>query len=42
MKRRKQEADARNEADAMIFQTEKALKDLGDKVSAKIKKKLKI
>ena len=30
--RRKAEADTRNEAEQMIFQTEKALKDLGDKV----------
>ena len=30
-------ADARNEADKMIFTTEKAIKDLGDKVDAKDK-----
>lgn len=30
-------ADARNEADQMIFTTEKAIKDLGDKVDAKDK-----
>lgn len=30
--KRKEEADTRNEAEQMIFQTEKALKDLGDKV----------
>ena len=30
-------ADARNEADQMIFTTEKAIKDLGDKVEAKDK-----
>ena len=29
--KRKEEADARNEADSMIFATEKAIKDLGDK-----------
>ncbi len=34
---RKQEADARNEADSMIFATEKAIKDLGDKVDGKDK-----
>jgi len=34
---RKAEADAKNEADSMIFATEKALKDLGDKVDAKDK-----
>ncbi|MDE5830174.1 MAG: Hsp70 family protein, partial [Clostridia bacterium] len=32
--KRKEEADLRNEADGLIFQTEKAIKDLGDKVSA--------
>ena len=36
--KRKAEADARNEADSMIFQTEKAIKDLGDKVSDEDKK----
>ena len=36
--KRKAEADARNEADSMIFQTEKAIKDLGDKVDEKDKK----
>ncbi len=30
--KRKEDADTRNEAEQMIFQTEKALKDLGDKV----------
>ena len=30
--KRKEEADTRNEAEQMIFQTEKALKDLGEKV----------
>ena len=33
-KKRKEAVDARNDADAMIFQTEKALKDVGDKVDA--------
>ena len=32
-KKRKEQADMRNDAEQMIFQTEKALKDLGDKVS---------
>ena len=36
--KRKKEADARNEADSAIFQTEKAIKDLGDKVSSDDKK----
>jgi len=36
--KRKSEAEARNEADSMIFATEKALKDLGDKVSEADKK----
>ena len=31
--KRKEEADIRNEADSLVFQTEKAIKDLGDKVS---------
>ena len=33
-KKRKEAIDARNEADAMVFQTEKALKDVGDKLDA--------
>ena len=37
--KRKHEADVRNDADSMIFQTEKAIKDLGDKVSSDDKKK---
>jgi molecular chaperone DnaK len=32
-KKRKEEVDARNDADSMIFNTEKALNDLGDKVT---------
>ena len=36
-KKRKDEADVRNEAEQMIFQTEKAIKDLGDKVDSKEK-----
>ena len=37
-KKKKEEADLKNEAEQMIFQTEKAIKDLGDKVSDKEKK----
>lgn len=37
--KRKEEAEIRNEADSMIFATEKALSDLGDKVSEDDKKK---
>ena len=37
--KRKEEADARNEAEQTIFMTEKAIKDLGDKVDKKDKKK---
>ncbi|MDR1800704.1 MAG: molecular chaperone DnaK [Lachnospiraceae bacterium] len=33
-KKRKEGIDARNEADAIVFQTEKALKDVGDKLDA--------
>lgn len=36
--KRKEEAEIRNEADTMVFSTEKALKDLGDKVDEKDKK----
>ncbi|MDD6224434.1 MAG: molecular chaperone DnaK [bacterium] len=35
--KRKEEADLRNEAEQMIFQTEKAIQDLGDKVDTKEK-----
>ncbi len=37
--KRKAEADTRNEAEQMIFATEKAIKDLGDKVDSKDKEK---
>ncbi len=37
--KRKAQADVRNDADSCIFATEKALKDLGDKVSEDDKKK---
>ena len=33
--KRKEEAELRNEAEQMVFQTEKAIKDLGDKVDKK-------
>ena len=36
--KRKQEADARNEADQSIFATEKAIKDLGEKLTEDEKK----
>ena len=37
--KRKEEADTRNDAEQMIFATEKAIKDLGDKVDSKEKEK---
>jgi len=37
--KKKEEAEVRNNADAMVFQTEKALEDLGDKVEEKDKEK---
>ena len=36
-KKRKEEADLKNEAEGLIFQTEKSLKDLGDKIDKKEK-----
>lgn len=33
-KRRKEEVETRNEADSMVYQTEKTLKELGDKLSS--------
>ncbi|MFP4697881.1 MAG: molecular chaperone DnaK [Eubacteriales bacterium] len=39
-KRRKEGIDVRNEADAMVFQTEKALKESGDKVDDSEKSKV--
>ncbi|MDD3361663.1 MAG: molecular chaperone DnaK [Hespellia sp.] len=33
-KKRKEAIDARNDAEAMVFQTEKAMKDVGDKIDA--------
>lgn len=38
-KRRKEEAELRNEADQLVFATDKTLKDLGDKVAEADKKK---
>lgn len=38
-KKRKEEAELRNEADQLVFATDKTLKDLGDKVSEEDKKK---
>jgi molecular chaperone DnaK len=37
-RQKKEEADLRNEADQMVFMTNKAIKDLGDKVTDKEKK----
>mgnify|MGYP005763488521 FL=1 len=39
-KRRKEGVEARNEADSMVFQTENALKEVGDKISADDKAKV--
>ena len=39
-KKRKEGVEARNDADAMVFQTEKALKEVGDKVSEDDKAKV--
>ncbi|MBQ6735553.1 MAG: molecular chaperone DnaK [Lachnospiraceae bacterium] len=39
-KKRKEGIDARNEADSFVFQTEKALQDVGDKISEDDKKKV--
>ena len=36
--KRKEEADVRNDADSLIFQTEKAIKDLGEKIDENDKK----
>ena len=33
-KKKKEAIDARNDADSMVFQTEKALEEVGDKISA--------
>ena len=39
-KKRKEAIEARNDADAMVFQTERALADVGDKLSASDKSKV--
>ncbi|MBR6079285.1 MAG: molecular chaperone DnaK [Treponema sp.] len=39
-KKKREEVDARNEADSLVYQTEKALKDYGDKVSEGDKKNI--
>lgn len=39
-KQRKEEIDVRNNADSLIYQSEKSLKDLGDKVTADDKSKI--
>ena len=39
-KKRKEAVDARNDADSMIFQTEKALKDVGDKINSSEREKV--
>ena len=39
-KKRKEAVEARNDADAMVFQTEKALNDVGDKLSESDKSKV--
>ncbi len=39
-KRKKEEIETRNNADSLVYQTEKTLKDLGDKVSAEDKRKI--
>ena len=39
-KKKKELVEARNQADALIYQTEKSIKDLGDKVDAETKSKV--
>lgn len=39
-KKRKEEIDVRNNADSLVYQSEKSLKDLGDKVTADDKSKI--
>ncbi|GMQ56742.1 molecular chaperone DnaK [Vallitalea sediminicola] len=41
-KKRKEAIDVRNEADSLVFQTEKTLTDLGDKVDAAEKEKVEV
>ena len=38
--KKKEEAEVRNEAESMVFQTEKSIKDLGDKVDSKEKEEV--
>ncbi len=39
-KKKREEVDARNNADSMVYQAEKTLKDLGDKISSQDKSKI--
>lgn len=39
-KKRKEEIDARNSADSLVYQSEKSIKDLGDKISGEDKEKI--
>jgi len=39
-KRRKEEVETRNEADSLVYQTEKTMKELGDKLSSEDRNKL--
>ena len=39
-KKRKEEADVKNEAEQLVFQTEKTIKDLGDKVESSEKEEV--
>ncbi len=39
IKKRKEAIDVRNEADSLVFQTEKTITELGDKVDATEKEK---
>jgi molecular chaperone DnaK len=39
-KNKRKEAEVRNQADSMVYQTEKTLKDLGDKISAEDRSKI--
>ena len=39
-KKKREEVDTRNEADGLVYQTEKTLKDMGDKVSASDKENI--
>ena len=36
-KKKKEAIDTRNEADSMVFQTEKAMEEVGDKIDANVK-----